>query len=146
MKVIEKIAKKSQNIYENAPVTIAFLGDSVTQGCFECYFDENGVIQTVFDAKSGYPTRIKEILNTLFPSAQINIINSGISGDNAVNGNDRFERDVASFHPDLVVVAFGLNDSTGGKEKAEQYTTALKSIFEFTTEFFVLYYIHLYYN
>lgn len=130
MKIIQKIANKSKNIYENSPVTIAFLGDSVTQGCFECYFDEQNVIQTVFDARNAYPTHIKEILNKLFPSAQINIINSGISGDNAVNGNNRFERDVAPFTPDLVVVAFGLNDSTQGKEKIDQYTTALKNIFK----------------
>ena len=94
MKIIEKIAKKSADIYGAKPVTIAFLGDSVTQGCFECFFDEVGV-QTVFDAQSGYAQRVKEILNTLYPNAQINIINSGISGDNAVNGNNRFERDIA---------------------------------------------------
>ena len=63
MKIIQKIANKSKNIYENSPVTIAFLGDSVTQGCFECYFDEQNVIQTVFDARNAYPTHIKEILN-----------------------------------------------------------------------------------
>ena len=129
MKIIEKISKKNKDIYGAKPVTIAFLGDSITQGCFECYFDENGV-QTVFDAKSAYPARIKEILNTLYPSAQINIINSGISGDNAVNGNNRFERDIAPFHPDMVVVSFGLNDSCQGVENVEKYVSALKNIFE----------------
>ena len=129
MKIIEKLAAKNKDIYQAKPVTIAFLGDSITQGCFECYFDENGV-QTVFDAKCAYPTRVKEILNSLYPSAQINIINSGISGDNAVNGNNRFERDIAPFNPDMVVVSFGLNDAGKGKEKVEQYITALKSIFE----------------
>ena len=37
MKIIEKMAKKSADHYNNEGVTIAFLGDSVTQGCFECY-------------------------------------------------------------------------------------------------------------
>ena len=129
MKIIEKINEKNKNINQAKSVTIAFLGDSVTQGCFECYFDERGV-QTIFDAKSAYPTRVKEILNFLYPSAQINIINSGISGDNAVNGNNRFERDITPFNPDLIVVAFGLNDSCQGKEGVERYTTALKHIFE----------------
>lgn len=131
MKILQKISKKNNNIYQAKPVTIAFLGDSVTQGCFECYFDKNGV-QTVFDSKSAYPMRVKEILNTLYPSAQINIINSGISGDNVVNGNNRFERDITPFNPDMVVVAFGLNDSCQGKEKVEQYTKALENIFEKT--------------
>jgi lysophospholipase L1-like esterase len=131
MKIIEKIAKKQSGLVANPPATIVFLGDSVTQGCFECYFDDNGV-QTVFDAKSGYAQRVKEILNTLYPNAQINIINSGISGDNAVNGNNRFERDIAPFNPDLVVVSFGLNDSCQGEEKVSVYTTALQGIFEKT--------------
>ena len=119
MKIIEKISNKNKDIYGAAPATIAFLGDSITQGCFECYFDEQGV-QTVFDIKSSYSTRVKEILNIMYPSAQINIINSGISGDNAVNGNNRFERDIAPFHPDMVVVSFGLNDACQGVEKVEQ--------------------------
>ena len=116
MKIIEKIKTKNQDIYNVKAITIAFLGDSITQGCFECYFDDKGV-QTVFDAKSAYPTRVKEILNMLYPSAQINVINAGISGDNAVNGNNRFERDIAPYNPDLVVVSFGLNDACGGKDK-----------------------------
>ena len=129
MKIIEKLKVKNADIFGEKPVTIAFLGDSVTQGCFECYFDENGVIQTVFDAKSAYPTRVKEILGLLYPKAQLNLINSGISGDNAVIGNGRFERDVAPFSPDLVVVSFGLNDSCGGADNLKNYTDALESIF-----------------
>ena len=37
MKFIEKLAKKQNNLYGAASATIAFLGDSVTQGCFEIY-------------------------------------------------------------------------------------------------------------
>ena len=128
MEIINKLKNKNKDIYNETPVTIAFLGDSVTQGCFECYFDENGV-QTIFDYKSAYSTRLKEILNLLYPSCQINIINSGISGDNAVNGNSRFERDIARFNPDLVVVSYGLNDGCQGIENVDNYTKALESIF-----------------
>lgn len=129
MKILEKLQNKQENILNNPPVTIAFLGDSVTQGCFECYFDQNNNIQTVFDAESAYPTRVKEILNILYPSVQINLINSGISGDSANGGNKRFERDIAPYSPDLVVVAFGLNDSGNGKAYAEEYAKQLKEIF-----------------
>ncbi len=128
MEILQKISQKANDLLGVKPVTIAFLGDSVTQGCFECYFDEKG-IQTVFDSKRAYPTRVKEILNFLYPSAQINIVNSGISGDNAVNGDKRFERDITPYHPDLVVVAFGLNDACQGVEKVQEYCQALKSIF-----------------
>ena len=128
MNIIEKLNAKSKDLYGAKAVTAAFLGDSVTQGCFECYFDDKGV-QTVFDVKSAYPTRVKEILNILYPSVQINVINAGISGDNAVNGNGRFERDISPYKPDLVVVSFGLNDACRGKDKVKDYTAALESIF-----------------
>jgi lysophospholipase L1-like esterase len=86
-------------------------------------------LQTVFDYKSAYSTRIREILNILYPSAQVNIINSGISGDSAPVGLSRLERDILSCNPDLVVVSYGLNDSTGGREKISAYTDALDGIF-----------------
>ena len=130
MKILQKIKAKVKDLYGQSSATIAFLGDSVTQGCFECYFDENNQVQTVFESKSSYATRVKEILNYLYPSAQINIINSGISGDWAENGNQRFERDIAPYKPDLVVVSFGLNDACKGREKVDTYTNALRSIFQ----------------
>ena len=68
-------------------------------------------------------------MNILYPSAQINVINSGISGDSAPNGNNRFERDITPFNPDLVVVSFGLNDGCQGRDKVKKYTDALESIF-----------------
>lgn len=129
MKIIEKLNAK-QDIYGEKPVTIAFLGDSVTQGCFECYIKEDGKIETVFDYKSAYSTRLREMLNILYPSVQINIINSGISGDGTENGKLRIDRDILSFFPDLVVVSYGLNDACGGLQKLDNYRKNLKEIFK----------------
>ena len=129
MEIINKIQRKNNDFYKENPVTIAFLGDSVTHGCFECYADDYGNYQAVFEQKSGYPTKLKEILNMLYPRAQINIINSGISGDNVVNGNQRFERDIAPYSPDLVVVAYGLNDSTKGLDCLDDYINNLRDVF-----------------
>ena len=130
MKIIEKLAKKNNDIFNAEPVTIAFLGDSVTQGCFECFINEEGNVDTVFDRKSAYSSRLCEILQILYPRAHVNIINAGISGDNAINGLDRYERDVGKFNPDLVVVAFALNDSGRGREGLEDYTRAVGCIID----------------
>ncbi|MBO4479378.1 MAG: GDSL family lipase [Clostridia bacterium] len=111
MKIVEKIIKKQQNLSLNPAVTIALLGDSVTQGCFECYTKEDENIDTVFDADSSYGSRLKSMLNLLYPTVQFNFINAGISGDSAKGGLKRLERDVLSFHPDLVIVGFALNDA-----------------------------------
>ena len=130
MQIIEKICKKQDDIYQNKPVTIAFLGDSVTQGCFECYVPVGTKkVETIFDYSSAYSTRLKELLQLLYPTVQINIINSGISGDNVANGLDRLERDVLAYNPDLLVVSFGLNDSTRGEEGLSLYKQSLGEIF-----------------
>lgn len=130
MKIIEKIAKKAKD-YANADIpVIAFLGDSVTQGCFEIYMTGEDSLETVFDAEHGYHSYLAKILRTLYPSAPVTVVNAGISGDNARHGYERLQKDVLRFSPDLVVVSFGLNDATlGGKEKIEDYKTALRNIF-----------------
>lgn len=128
MKIFEKLNAK-KNMYEEKPVTIAFLGDSVTQGCFECYIKSNGNIETVFEYKNAYSTRLREILTIIYPNVQVNIINSGISGDKVFNARTRIDRDITPFSPDLVVVSFGLNDSSGGLEGLAKYGDDLKYIF-----------------
>ena len=128
MKVIKKIAAK-QDIYNNPAVTIAFLGDSVTHGCFECYEKSKGVIETIFEIKNGYQTKVKEYLNTIYPSSHINIINAGLSGDKASNAVNRLQRDVLNYKPDLCVVSFQLNDSTDGEKGLDLYKDSLNKIF-----------------
>ena len=129
MKITELLKEKQQSMRKNKPVTIAFLGDSVTQGCFECFMELNGDINTIHDYKSAYSTRVREILNLLYPRTQVNIINSGISGDNALGGLTRLTRDVLSYHPDLVVVCFGLNDCNDDSVEPNDYKASLKAIF-----------------
>ncbi|MFA7636378.1 MAG: GDSL-type esterase/lipase family protein [Monoglobales bacterium] len=128
MKIIEKIRRKAEDPHGAEPVTLAFLGDSVTQGCFEVFKDQNGNIDTVYDITSAYHTYVRDILCTLYPKAPINIINAGIGGGSSVGGFERLHRDVLKFSPDLVVVAFGLNDATGGLQNLEKYRNAMTGI------------------
>ena len=130
MNIVDKIKNKQADLWGSSPITIAFLGDSVTQGCYECYLKADGNIETFFDYKSAYSTRLRELLSLLYPNVQINIINSGISGDNTVNAATRVERDIVRFAPDLVVVSFGLNDCGGGLGHFEKYADALRKIFK----------------
>lgn len=129
MKIITKIVEKGKDRLKYPTPTIAFLGDSVTQGCFECYIKKDGGVETVFDKTSAYHKYLGDILTVLFPCAPVNIINAGISGDRAPLGYDRLSRDVLSHNPDLTVVCFGLNDSGWGMQGINQYTEALDKIF-----------------
>lgn len=128
MKLIQKIARKQADLYL-PPVTIAFLGDSVTQGCFEVYLLEDGRMQTVFDRAQSYSAKLGALLSALYPSVPVQLINAGISGDCAIRGLERLRQDVLAFHPDLTVVSFGLNDVCREDETMEQYLAALDGIF-----------------
>ncbi len=118
MKIIQKLIGN----FKNGAVTIAFLGDSVTHGCFESAV----VMHSSFDFQAVYHNRFKQMLNLLFPTMPINIINAGIGGDSANLGAERLERDVISKSPDLAVVCFGLNDING---TLESYIDSLNKIF-----------------
>ena len=133
MKIIEKMIAKSKDLNGANPVCIAFLGDSVTQGCFDVYPTGENSIETYFDAEHAYHTKLRKILNMLYPAVPVNIINAGISGSSAAHGVTRLERDVLRFSPDLCVVCFGLNDSgseLNDQEALHGYISALKTIFE----------------
>lgn len=129
MNIMNKIRARAENNSAHEGVTIAFLGDSVTQGCFELYKTAEGGIETVFDKNSAYHSYLDRIFTVLYPNVPTNIINAGVSGGNAVHGLERLERDVLRHQPDLTVVCFGLNDSGNGLEGISKYTDALEGIF-----------------
>ena len=130
MKIVEKMSYKEKNLGTAEGVTIAFLGDSVTQGCFDLYKEINGNMNTYFDKRNGYERQVFDILCTLYPVCTVNIINAGISGDRAKKGLNRLERDVIRHQPDLCVVCYGLNDCSDSEDSLEKYITPLRGIFE----------------
>ena len=128
MKFTELLKMKSLDNFGNRSPLIAFLGDSVTQGCFEIYRDGE-LIRTVFDSPNGYAEKTKSILNMMYPETSVSMLNAGINGGTAKNAVMRLERDVLVHKPDLVVVCFGLNDANDEVEGREEYLANLKTIF-----------------
>lgn len=138
MKIVEKFIARSKNNAAHPPVTLAFLGDSVTQGCFEITTlrVEEGEypFADVFDQNEVYHQKLRRMLAELYPGVPVNIINAGISGGHAYKAVPRLHRDVISHNPDLAVVCFGLNDSTGKEERLERYKESMETIFKELTE------------
>ena len=130
MKIIQKMADKTADHMHHEGVTIAFLGDSVTQGCFEVFKKHDGHSETIFDKRYSYEKYLFNILCTLFPMVTVNIINAGISGDQATHGAERVERHVIRHQPDLTVVCYGLNECRNDDKSVEIYINALDEIFE----------------
>ena len=129
-KITEKLLARQNANFDNPGVTFAFLGDSVTQGCFECYRKTEDSIETVFDKNSAYHKYLADIFTVLYPNVPVNIINAGISGDSAPPALTRLARDVLKYSPDLVVVCFGLNDCGKGLDGIDEYKNALSEIFD----------------
>jgi acyl-CoA thioesterase I len=58
-----------------------------------------------------YPAQLDAILEQRFPGARIEVINKGIGGETAAGTLARLDRDVFSFHSDLVIWQLGTNDA-----------------------------------
>jgi acyl-CoA thioesterase-1 len=71
---------------------VAF-GDSIVQG---------------YGVRVGWPGYLAGELRSRFPG--VTVINAGRAGDTMAAGASRLDRDVSVHRPDLVLVAFGLND------------------------------------
>ena len=62
-----------------------------------------------------YPAVLQDLLREKYPALNAVVINSGIRGDTSVLGLARLERDVLWYEPQVVVSAFGVNDSNLGQ-------------------------------
>jgi lysophospholipase L1-like esterase len=100
----------------NHTINIVCHGHSVPAG----YFRTPEV--RPFDA---YPFLLHQELNQRFPHAVINVIVTGIGGENSESGARRFRRDVLSLRPDVVTIDYALNDRAIGLARSEKAWRAM---------------------
>ncbi len=100
----------------NRTVNIVCHGHSVPAG----YFKTPEV--RMFDA---YPSLLHRGLCDRFPHAVINVIVTGIGGENSESGAKRFQRDVLALRPDVVTIDYALNDRAIGLARAEKAWRAM---------------------
>jgi lysophospholipase L1-like esterase len=116
-RIREKAADRSA-----APVLLVALGDSVTQGIGrvdELYHDQV------------YHAVVKRRLEVAYPLCTFSVINAGVDGDRVTTGAARLDRDVIRHQPDLVFIAFGLNDaSVGGEGNLPDFEATLARLCE----------------
>lgn len=108
-------------------MNIVFLGDSVTQGCFEILKNPSGEWELIIEPEYSYVALIDGKLREKFPDKDINVINAGISGDSTNDALNRLDRDVISGNPDIAVVCLGLNNS--GRKNIPEFCSHLTEIF-----------------
>ena len=100
--------------FGESPKTIVCLGDSVTG----VYYHTGG--------RRAYPEMLEIAIRKAVPTANVKVINAGISGHSTTEGLARLDRDVLQHKPDLVTISFGLNDMTRLSE--EQFGKNLETL------------------
>ena len=82
-------------------VTIVALGDSITQITFHT------------EGRMNWVGLLSEALTAHYGPNSCTMINSGRCGGTYEQALERLDRDVLRFNPELVILAFGMNDSRG---------------------------------
>lgn len=114
----KRITQKADDPAQAPVLTVAF-GDSVTQGVMELgRLCRAGV----------YHARLQRSLEDRYGQTTFSTINAGVSGSSATQALNRLKRDVLRHGPDLVLVAFGLNDCLDGPTGEERFEDSLRRI------------------
>ncbi len=106
--------KSAAILQAGGPLKVVGFGDSITG----IYYHTGG--------QRAWPAMLEIALQRLYPSAAIEVINAGISGNTTEAGLARIETDVIAHQPGLVVVMFGMNDVT--RVPAEEFAANLRTI------------------
>ncbi|MDF9799359.1 acyl-CoA thioesterase-1 [Catalinimonas alkaloidigena] len=96
---------------DNRTINLVFHGHSVPAG----YWHDHEV-----HTLESYPNRVLKQLKAQYPYAVINVIVTAIGGENSVQGQMRFEGEVLTHNPDVLMIDYALNDRSVGLEKARE--------------------------
>lgn len=88
-----------QSLEDGTPVKIVCFGDSITGQ----YYHTGG--------RRAWTQALGQTLQELYPRAQLEMINAGISGNTSAHGLERMDADVLAHRPNLIVAMFGMNDT-----------------------------------
>lgn len=102
----DKLSAFLKKIQNHEKATIVFTGDSITTGCDASGTDAGGNVPPYLDP---YPVLVTKKLEKVFNS-ETNYINTAVGGTHADWGLDNIYENVNKYNPDLVVVAFGMNN------------------------------------
>lgn len=93
-----RLFKLFSKLEEGKPVTLCFLGGSITQGSLSS------------KPTTCYAYKVYEWFKETFKNADITYVNAGVGGTTSAFGAARCDRDVLSHNPDFVLVEFSVND------------------------------------
>ena len=119
----DKLNRFFTKLENNKKATIVFYGDSITVGCNSSGTSEGGNTKPHAPCWAEMVTeRLKREYN-----AEINYVNTAVGGKNTDWGTQNYHERVNQYHPDLMVLAFGMND---GKITKEMHVALIKKIID----------------
>ena len=109
----DKLNRFFNKLEKEKKATIVFYGDSLTEG-----YNSSG---TAFGGNikphaPSWPMMITDYLKKQY-NAEINYINTAVGGTNTRWGVENYQERVKQYHPDLLILEFGMNDGTLSKEE-----------------------------
>ena len=93
-----KLQKCMKKAAAGQPITLAFLGGSITQGSLASI------------PENCYAYRVFKWWQETFPGSNMTFVNAGIGGTTSQFGVARVGEDVLSYRPDFVLMEFSVND------------------------------------
>src|SRR5687768_12289110 len=109
----------SAKLRRGEPVTVVAFGDGVTAGC---------TIDPQRDESIAYHRQWHERLAAEKPQLKLTIVNRGELGQTVDEAHERVGRDVIDVKPDVVLVAFGVNDCRTGPERIDHFERELSRL------------------
>jgi acyl-CoA thioesterase-1 len=98
---------------KNRTIYLVFHGHSVPSGYFS-----TPEVRTL----EAYPFQVLADLKKQYPTAVVNTITTSIGGENSVQGQKRFKKDVLTHKPDVLFIDYALNDRSIGLVPSREAT------------------------
>jgi lysophospholipase L1-like esterase len=111
------LPKTLEKLRDGKPLKIIAYGDSITAG------GEASTVDLQYT-----PRWIREVLRPKFPKAEITCENGATGGDTTAQGVQRLQEKVLSRSPDLVLIAFGMNDNNVGSVPLSDFQDNLRKM------------------
>ena len=102
-----KLSKFEQKLKNGESVNLVFFGDSITAGG-----NASGRNGGVAPYTPIWAEIVRDGLAAKYPSAKINYVNTAVGGKNSEWGVEELDTSVNAYKPDLLVLAFGMNDGS----------------------------------
>lgn len=102
----EKFTRVINRLKDGQPCRFLFYGDSISTGCNASGTQQGGEIPPFMPP---FPELVCEYLRKTYHS-KIELINTSVGGMNTEWGRDNLDERVIAYSPDLVFIAFGMND------------------------------------